>query len=25
VAFYVAYKAAFGDSVWGKLCRQFNG
>jgi probable F420-dependent oxidoreductase len=25
VAFYVPYKAAFDDSVWGKLCRQFNG
>ena len=24
VAFYVPYKAAFDDSVWSKLCKQFN-
>jgi probable F420-dependent oxidoreductase len=24
VAFYVPYKAAFDDTIWNKLCRQFN-
>jgi probable F420-dependent oxidoreductase len=25
VAFYIPYKAAFDDTVWARLCKQFNG